>query len=129
MHPTAQRSTAYRTVNAAGEPDGTTHLCVHLERKHDFRRAVPPGSDVLRHQPDLLPLCGGSLDAPGQTKVAHFEVAVCVKQKVGRFQIPMDDVCAVNGLERPEDLVYEVLPYCDQIECSMETKPSIRTWQ
>lgn len=87
----------------------TAHLCVHLEREHDFRRPVPPGSDVLRHQPGLLPLCGRGLDASGQAKVAHFEVTVCVEQKIGRLQIPMDDVRAVNGLERPEDLVYEVL--------------------
>lgn len=58
---------------------------------------------------------GGSLDAPGQAKVAHFEVAVRVKQKVGRFQVPMDDVRAMNRLERPQNLIYEVLPHGDQM--------------
>ena len=59
--------------------DITLDLCIHLERKHDFRRTVPPGGDILRHQPDLLPLRGRSLDAPGQAKVTHFEIAVCIK--------------------------------------------------
>lgn len=84
-------------------------LCVHLKRKHDFWRPVPPGGDILRHQPELLPLRIRGLDASGQAKVAHFEVTVRVEQKIGRLQIPMDDVRAVNRLERPEDLIYEVL--------------------
>ena len=105
----------------------TTHLRVHLERQHDFRRAVPPGGDVLSHQPGFLPFCGGSLDTTGQTKVTHFEVAVGIEQKVGRFQIPMDDVRAVDGLERPEDLINEVLWVHRSDASSMETNLPVRT--
>jgi len=42
----------------------------------------------------------------------------------------MDDVCAMNRLERTEDLIDEVLAIKRSDENSMEVKPSsVRTWQ
>ena len=106
-------STAPRSLS------GATHLCIHLERKHDFWRAVPPGGNVLRHQPDLFPLRGRGLDAPSQAKVAHFEIAVRIEQKVSWLQIPMDDIRAMNRLEGPENLINKVLAIQRSDRCSL----------
>mmetsp|Transcript_9016 Transcript_9016/g.26936 ORF Transcript_9016/g.26936 Transcript_9016/m.26936 type:complete len:104 (-) Transcript_9016:581-892(-) len=37
------------------------------------------------------------------------QVAVGVQQQIGRLQIPVDNVCAVDILQSPEDLIQEVL--------------------
>ena len=49
------------------------------------------------------------LDASGQAKIAHLQVAICIEEEIGWFEIPMDHVRAVEGLERSEGLVHKVL--------------------
>lgn len=45
----------------------------------------------------------------GQTKVAHFQVAVGVQKQIRGLQVTVKDVGRVHGLERSQGLVNEVL--------------------
>jgi len=86
-----------------------TNLCVHLERQHNFRCTVPPRGHILRHQPSLFAICRCVLHASSEPKIANLKITVGIKQKIGGFEITMDNICAVNGFESAESLIDEVL--------------------
>ena len=44
----------------------------------------------------------------GQAKVTNFKVTCCVQQKVGRFQIPVQNVGRMNVLQASKNLVEKV---------------------
>ena len=44
----------------------------------------------------------------GQTEVTYFKVTGRVQQKVGRFQIPVQNVGRMNVLQATKDLIQEV---------------------
>lgn len=57
----------------------TPHInsfCVFLEGQHDFWRTVPTCRNVFRHESGIIV---GRRGRTGQTKVADFQVAVCVE--------------------------------------------------
>jgi len=91
--------------NAANGPN-VNGLSVLLERQHDFRCAVPAGSDVFSHEAGVVFL--GSSRA-SKTEVTDLQVAIGVKEKVGWLEITVEDVGGVHGLESTEGLVYKVL--------------------
>ena len=95
----------------ASQAGGTfqTDLGVHFERKHNFRCAIPPCRDILGHDANFFPRRDRGLDGPGQAEVGHFEVAIGIEKKVGRLQVAMDDVGAMDRFEGAQDLVDEVL--------------------
>lgn len=114
MHPTAHKSTAYQKgelscrhcMHAVGI---VWYLGVHLERQHDLGCAVPPSRHIFGHQAGFLPSGRAGLDAPRKAEIAYFQVAVCVEEEIGWFEIAVDNVSAVDGLEGSQGLVDEVL--------------------
>jgi hypothetical protein len=79
---------------------------VFLERKHDLRCSVPTRSNVFRHETRVVFSRGGR---SRETKVADLEIAIGVKQQVGRLKITMQDIGRVHRLESTQRLVDEVL--------------------
>lgn len=77
-------------------------VVVGLTRAHDFRGTVPASYDVLG---EVLLL----LETTSKTEIADLEVAVGVEEKVGRFEVTVDDVSGVDVLQTTENLVNEVL--------------------
>lgn len=65
--------------------------------------------DTHRHKPGLRSTGLSGFHAPSQAEVAHFQVAIGIEQQIRRFEITMDDICAVQSLECPEGLVHEIL--------------------
>lgn len=85
------------------------HLGIHLEREHDFGGTVPSCGNVLGHQASFLSAGIGGASASCETKVAHFEITVGIKEKIGWFEVSVYDVRRVHRLESAECLVYEIL--------------------
>jgi len=97
-------------------------LGVLFECEHDFRRSVPPGSNVFSHKTSLRSRWFSSFDRPRETEIADFEITIGVQKQVRGFKITMDNIGRVQRLERPKCLIYEVLSMVvGQILCSNDT--------
>lgn len=97
------------SITGGGHHGRTTYFGIHLEGQHDLRSAIPSGSDILGHDTNFLSGGNASFDATCEAEVANLEIAVGIEQEVGRFKVPMDNVGAMDGLERSEGLVDKVL--------------------
>ena len=84
-------------------------LCVLLEGEHDLWRAVPAGGDILGHEARLAPVRLGRLGRAREAEVADLEVAVGVKEQIGRLEITVNHISRVERLDRAQRLVGEVL--------------------
>lgn len=84
-------------------------LGVHLERQHYLRCTVPPGGHILRHHTRLFAIWRSHLHASREAKIAHLQIAVGIEEEIGRFEITMNDVRAVNRFESTESLVDKIL--------------------
>lgn len=85
------------------------YFCVLFECKHDFGSAIPPRSNVFRHETRFRPGWLGGLDGSGKTKIAHLEVAIGVEKQIGGLEVTMDDIRRMESLERAQGLVDEIL--------------------
>lgn len=81
-------------------------LCVFLEREHDFWCSIPSGRHVFGHEPRVV-ICRSRRSS--KAKIAHFEIAIRVQQEIRRFQVPMQNVGGVHGLEGAQSLIDEIL--------------------
>jgi hypothetical protein len=77
-----------------------------LKSEHNLWRPIPPRSDILGHKPGII-LC--RVCAPSESKVTDLEIAVCVEEEIGGFEIAVEDVGGVHCLESAEGLVDKVL--------------------
>ena len=83
--------------------------------QHDLRSSVPSGGDILRHESlvgssrlALLWICARLIPA-SKTKVAYLQLAIGIDEQISRFQVPVQDVCAVDIFEATEGLIDERL--------------------
>jgi hypothetical protein len=98
-------ATKHLRKNTSNGPD-VDSLGVFLEGKHDLGGTVPARGNVFGHEARVILLRGGG---SSEAEVAHFKIAVGIQKKVGRFQVAVEDVGRMHGLESAEGLVDEVL--------------------
>lgn len=79
---------------------------VLLEREHDLRSPIPPGSYVLGHEAEIVL---GQSHRAGEAKVTDLEVAVGVQEKITGLEVAMEHIGRMHGFQSPEGLVDEVL--------------------
>ncbi len=68
--------------------------------------SVPPGGHVVGEYGSRP---GRLSHRPAQAEVAHLDVAVCIQQDIGRFDVSVQQVCRVQILERFQKLPNDVL--------------------
>ena len=80
------------------------------EAQHDLGRSVPPRRYIFSHE-SLIPCSFRSTPAGGvssrETKIANFEFAICIEEKISGFHVPMQDIGGMDVLQATERLVYE----------------------
>jgi hypothetical protein len=80
------------------------------EAQHYLGRSVPPRRYIFCHKA-LIPCSFRSAAAgrvsPRETKIADFEFAICIEEKISGFHVPMQDIGGVDVLQAAECLVYE----------------------
>jgi hypothetical protein len=78
MHPTAQISMAFEKdqVQRIKKESNPMYLGIHFEGKHDLWCAIPPCSDVFRHQANFFATSDTGFNTSGETKIANFKVAI-----------------------------------------------------
>lgn len=92
---------------------------VLLEGQHDLWSTIPSRGDIFGHETRIV--IGGS-GRSSETKITHFEITVGVQKQIGWFQISVEDVCRMHGLQSSESLVNEVLTVVvGEILCSDDT--------
>ena len=89
--------------DASAAPEVHRHRVV-VFREHNLGCAVPARDDVLGEV-----LRRAVVDAAGEAKVAHLEVAVRVEEQVGGLQVAVQHLGAVDVLHSAKHLVNEVL--------------------
>lgn len=114
IHPTDQMSIAYYVYIMIGGDElrrhrRRTHLCVLFKGQHDFWCTIPTCGDIFGHEAGFGAAWLRGLNRPCETKVTYFEVAICVEEQIGRFQVTVDDICRVKCLECTQGLIYKVL--------------------
>ena len=87
-----------------------THII--CKAQHDFRCPVPPGRDILSHEPLIACRfrCAATRRIPScQTKVTNFEFAVSIDEQIARLEVAMKNICGVDIFQPTERLVEERL--------------------
>jgi hypothetical protein len=82
------------------------------ETEHDFRRSVPSGRHVFRHEALVAGGLGGSASRgvpSGEPKITDLELAVRIDQEISRLEIPMEDVGRMDIFQAAESLIKERL--------------------
>ena len=91
--------------NASHTPH-INRLGILLECQHNLGSTVPSCGHIFGHEARVV--FGGSRRS-SQTEVADFQIAIGIEKKIRWFEISVEDICRVHGLERSESLVDEVL--------------------
>jgi hypothetical protein len=103
------REKGFATQHLRKDAANTPHIdsfCVFFERQHDLGCTIPSSSDIFSHESRVV---FGRSCGSGETEVTDFEVAVGIEKKIGRFQVTMQNICRMHGLQCAESLVDEVL--------------------
>ena len=91
--------------NAAHAPH-VNGFGVLLEGEHNLGRTVPSRRNIFRHEARIIL---GRSGRSSETKVTDLEVAVGVEKEIGGFEVAVEYVGGMHGLECTEGLIDEVL--------------------
>lgn len=80
--------------------------------QHNFRRSVPPGCHVFRHETLVPGSPGGSTSRsvpPRESKITNLEIAVSIDEKISWLEVPMKDIGGMYIFQAAKGLVNESL--------------------
>lgn len=89
-----------------------THIV--RETKHNLRCAVPPCSNILRHQPEVRDAPARRGTSSGritacQSEVANLKLAICIDEQIARLQVAVKHVRRVDVFKSAKSLIEEGL--------------------